>query len=195
LLDDTKAEYLNNLRVGDNVLYRSGDQEVYFIPVYTASTADSGGGFATHLGTIATVGAYVTGNFYVGLGNTTQQSFQNYLLKISDLSAAEQKNRNGTLLDKPNRIEKLEKIFTAAGLTLSKPTVISLPLAFKEADADYLSDYDFAKAETIISKFIKGSNGDSGRIFEWQTDTKVNFGILKDVNGIIENHYVSIEVG
>jgi uncharacterized protein len=193
-LDDTKAEYLNNLRVGDNVLYRLGDQEVYFIPVYTASTADSVG-VAAHLGTIATVGASVTGNFYVGLGNTTQQSFQNYLLKISDLSAAEQRNRNGTLLDKPNRIEKLEKIFTAAGLTLSKPTIISLPLAFKEADADYLSDYDFAKAETIISKFIKGSNGDSGRIFEWQTDTKVNFGILKDVNGVIENHYVSIGVG
>lgn len=185
---------MNNLRVGDNVLYRLGDQEVYFIPVYTASTADSVG-VATHLGTIATVGASVTGNFYVGLGNTTQQSFQNYLLKISDLSAAEQKNRNVTLLDKPSRIEKLEKIFTAAGLTLSKPTVISLPLAFKEADTDYLSDSDFAKAETIISKFIKCSNGDSGRIFEWQTDTKVNFGILKDVNGIIENHYVSIEAG
>jgi hypothetical protein len=81
-LDDTKAEYLNNLRVGDNVLYRLGDQEVYFIPVYTASTVDSVG-VAAHLGTIATVGASITGNFYVGLGNTTRQSFQNYLLKIS----------------------------------------------------------------------------------------------------------------
>ena len=84
-------------------------------------------------------------------------------------------------------------------MTLSKPIVISLPLAFKEADVDYLSDSDFAKAETIISKFIKGfsSLGGGGvSIFEWQTDNKLNFGILKDVNGIIEkNHYVSIEVG
>ncbi len=95
----------------------------------------------------------------------------------------------------PTELKSWKRFSQPAGLTLSKPTVISLPLAFKEADADYLSDSDFAKAETIISKFIKGSNGDSGRIFEWQTDTKVNFGILKDVNGIIENHYVSIEVG
>ena len=78
---------------------------------------------------------------------------------------------------------------------VGKSTLVLAPLTFKEADADYLSDSDFAKAETIISKFIKGSNGDSGRIFEWQTDTKVNLGMLKDVNGIIENHYVSIEVG
>ena len=81
---------------------------------------------------------------------------------------------------------------------MSKPIVISLPLAFKEADVDYLSDSDFAKAETIISKFIKGfsSLGGSVSIFEWQTDNKLNFGILKEVNGIIEkNHYVSIEVG
>jgi uncharacterized protein len=190
-----EKRFSSNLRVGDNVLYRLGDQEVYFIPVYTDSTP--GGGVATRLATVATVSASVTGNFYVGLGNTTQQSFQNYLLKISDLSATEQKKRNETLLDKPSRIEKLEKIFTAAGLTLSKPTVISLPLAFKEADADYLSDSDFAKAETIISKFIKGfsSLGGGVRIFEWQTDNKVNFGILKEVNGIIENHYVSVEAG
>ncbi len=113
------------------------------------------------------------------------------------MSATEQKKRNDTLLDKSSRIEKLEKIFTAAGLTLSKPTVISLPLAYKEADADYLSDSDFAKAETVISKFIKGfssfgSGGSSSvHIIEWQTDNKVNFGILKDLNGIIENHYVS----
>jgi hypothetical protein len=187
---------LSNLRVGDNVLYRLGGQEVYFIPVYKDSTA--GGGVATRLATIATVSASVTGNFYVGLGNTTQQSFQNYLLKISDLSATEQKKRNETPLDKPSRIEKLEKIFTAAGLTLSKPIVISLPLAFKEADVDYLYDSDFAKAETIISKFIKGfsSLGGGVGIFEWQTDNKLNFGILKEVNGIIEkNHYVSIGVG
>lgn len=190
---------LNNLRIGKNVLYRLGGQEVYFIPVYTDSTV--GGGVATRLGTIATVSASVTGNFYVGLGNTTQQSFQNYLLKISDLSATEQKKRNDTLLYKSSRIEKLEKIFTAAGLTLSKPTVISLPLAFKKPDADYLPDSDFAKAETVISKFIKGFSsfyGDSSsgvHIIEWQTDNKVNFGILKDLNGIIDNHYVSIEVG
>jgi hypothetical protein len=35
------------------------------------------------------------------------------------------------------------------------------------------------------------------RIFEWLTDNNkvVNFGLLKLVNGIVENHYISIHLG
>jgi uncharacterized membrane protein (UPF0182 family) len=182
---------LRNPRVGDNILYRVGDQEVYFIPVYTSSTA---GGVVTQLGTIATVGASVTGNFYVGLGNTPQQAFENYLLKASGLSLIDQGNQ--TILDISDRLEKLRQIFSNAGLSLVKPTLISAPLTFKEADARYLFDSDFADTEKIILKFLKDfSSWSGGRIFEWETDNKVNYGIMKEVNGIVENHYVSIEVG
>ena len=73
---------LRNPRVGDDLLYRIGDQEVYFIPVYTSSTV---GGVATQLGTIAVVGASITGNYYIGLGNTPQQAFENYLLRATGL--------------------------------------------------------------------------------------------------------------
>ena len=73
---------LRNPRVGDDLLYQIGDQEVYFIPVYTSSTVD---GVATQLGTIAVVGASITGNYYVGLGNTPQQAFENYLLRTAGL--------------------------------------------------------------------------------------------------------------
>jgi hypothetical protein len=82
------------------------------------------------------------------------------------------------------------------GLSLAKPALISAQLTFNEADTRYLFDSDFADSERRISKFLKdfGSWGD-GRIFEWETDNKVNYGVIKEVNGITENHYVSIEVG
>ncbi len=82
------------------------------------------------------------------------------------------------------------------GLSLAKPALISAQLTFNEADRRYLFDSDFADSERIISKFLKDFGSWScGRIFEWKSDdTKVNYGIMKHVNGIVENHYVSIEV-
>src|SRR5205807_1984135 len=44
---------LRNPRIGDNILYRIGNDDVYFIPIYTAGSA----GVVTQLGTIAAVGA------------------------------------------------------------------------------------------------------------------------------------------
>jgi uncharacterized protein len=230
---------LRNTRVGDSLLYRIGNQEVYFIPVYTAST--SGGG-VIQLGTIAAVGASVTGNPHVGLGDTPQLAFESYLLKAAGLGPLNQTSvgtttiANGTLpaapsnasattkqqqqanktlvLHRAESILGLEKIFVSAGLTVLKPTAVSAPLSFKEADVTYIaaSQIDFVKS--AITKFLQefsspGPGGSSSaspgaaaiptalRIFEWQgSDNKVvNFGILKVVNGIVENHYISIHVG
>ena len=189
---------LRNPRVGDSILYRIGNQEVYFIPIYTPGSA---GGVVTQLGTIATVGASVTGNFYVGFGNTPKQSFENYLLKASGLPSTEQGNQ--TVHNIPDRLEKLRHIFSNAGLSLAKPTSVSAPLTFKEAETRYIFDSDFANTERIVSKFLKdfGSWSD-GRIFEWESDGDnknnnkiINYGIMKEINGIVESHYISIEVG
>jgi hypothetical protein len=83
------------------------------------------------------------------------------------------------------------------GLSLAKPALISAPLTFNEAeDTRYMFDSDFADTERTISKFFKDFGSSScGSIFEWEgDDTKVNYGIMNEVNGIAENHYVSIEV-
>jgi hypothetical protein len=229
---------LHNTRVGDSLLYRIANQEVYFIPVYTAST--SGGG-VIQLGTIAVVGASGTGNVYVGLGDTPQQAFENYLLKAAGLGPVNQTSgvpttfANGTspaapsnasattkqqqqanetlVLHSAERILGLEKIFVSAGLTVLKPTTVSAPLSFMEADITYLTDSQLDIVKSAITKFLQefsspGPGGPSStspsaaaipttlRIFEWQSsDNKVvNFGILKVVNGIVENHYISIHV-
>lgn len=132
---------------------------------------------------------------YVGLGNIPQQAFENYLLKASGVSPIHQGNQ--TILDVSDMLGKLRQIFSNVGLSLIKPILVLAPLTFKEADARYLFDSDFADVQRTISKFLKdfGSWGD-GRIFEWEeADNKVNYGVMKEVNGIVENHYISIEVG
>ncbi len=229
---------LRNPRVGDNLLYRIGNQEVYFIPVYSSST--SGGG-VVQLGTIGVVGASVTGNIFVGIGATAQQAFQNYLLKATGLAPVnqtsavpvsvanrtssptstnlsatttkQQLHANETLvLQRLGRILELEKIFASAGLTVLKPTAISAPVSFKEADVSYQAASQIDQARAAITQFLKefsftipasssaspsqATNSTAPRIFEWQSSdgNVVNYGILKVVNGIVENHYISIHL-
>jgi uncharacterized membrane protein (UPF0182 family) len=234
---------LRNPRVGDELLYRIGDQEVYFIPVYTSSTAD---GVANQLGKIAVVGASMTGTYYIGLGDTPQQAFENYLLRASGLAPVNQtsgaqaanaaatgttnvtsapassrpttatkehKQTNASPLLESQRISGLEKIFVDAGLSVLKPTAVFVPLSFKEADVNYIADSQIDIVKAAITKFLKqfslpslggsvasataGAITTGPRIYEWLIDGNktVNFGLLKVVNGIVENHYISIHLG
>ena len=52
-----------------------------------------------------------------------------------------------------------------------------------------------ARAQAAISGFIQEFAPQGTRIYEWQKDTNVNFGVLQEVDGIVESHYISIEVG
>lgn len=189
---------LTNSRIGENILYRIGDHEVYFIPVYTSNV---GGGVTSQTGTIAAVGgASVTGTYYVGLGDTPVQAFENYLLKVSGVAPGDQPSAGSnqtTTLDRESRILRIERIFTETNVTIVRPTAISAPVEFREAEAAYRFESDFAAAESTIRNFINtfGSQQGGQRVFVWQEDTKVNFGFLVEVDGIVENHYISIEVG
>ncbi|KER06469.1 hypothetical protein AAA799E16_00850, partial [Marine Group I thaumarchaeote SCGC AAA799-E16] len=75
---------LRNPRIGDNILYRVGAHDVYFIPVYTAGA----GGVVAQLGTIAAVGAAFNGEYFVGLGDTQEEAFEAYLKKVSGVAGA-----------------------------------------------------------------------------------------------------------
>lgn len=189
---------LNNHRTGENILYRIGDYDVYFIPVYTSNTV---GGVVSQTGTIAAVGgASVTGTYYVGLGDTAAQAFEGYLLKVSGVTPPNNPAPNlnqTTTPDRDSRIDKLEKIFKDSGLTIVKPTTISAPVEFIEGQTTYRFESEFTAAEDSIRTFIAnfGPEQANGRVFEWQEETTVNFGFLVDVAGIVENHYVTIEVG
>jgi hypothetical protein len=77
---------LRQPRIGDNILYRVGEHDVYFIPVYTAGA----GGVVTELGVVAAVGAAFTGEYYVGLGSTPEEAFKAFLIQLTGVQGVQE---------------------------------------------------------------------------------------------------------
>lgn len=190
LTASTEYKEAKKAHFGEVGLYKVGDYEVYFVPVF----ADIGGKEAGLVGAVGAASA--SGTYYVGLGNTPAQAFENYLQKLSEVvSTGQPPTSNQTALEKQSMIQNLEKVFTDAGLTIIKPTAISPPVEFMEAQAAYRAQSDLPQVEAAIHGFIQEFAPQGGRIFEWQDGTAVYFGVLREVDGIVESHYISIEVG
>jgi hypothetical protein len=61
----------------------------------------------------------------------------------------------------------------------------------------YIVESEFADVEARILEFVKSyaQQEAPSRVFEWEQERTVNFGFLSQQGGIVENHYISIEVG
>ncbi len=175
---------------GDNILYRIGDQDVYFIPVYTAGS----GGVVTQLGTIAAVGAAFDGEYFVGMGNTPQQAFVSYLAKLSGVAPS-----NVTiamLFDQSERIKTIMLILQEQKLTVVSPASIQFPLTFQEGKKSFLQQSDLEDTKKLISTFVKDFvQPKSERIIFWEENSTVNLGTIVVVDNVPELHYISIGVG
>ena len=183
---------LRNPRIGDNILYRVGDQDVYFIPVYTAGA----GGVVAQLGTIAAVGAAFTGEYYVGLGATQQKAFEAYLQKLSGVSSSSTSGEFSIEFDRGARVEKIKSFIEEADLQLLSPSNIQIPLSFNEGRIAFFTQSDLEETEKLISKFIEDFvKPRTERVFMWEEDNIINFGTIVVVESIPEMHYISIEIG
>ena len=182
---------LRNPRIGDNILYRVGEHDTYFIPVYTAGA----GGVVAQLGTIAAVGAGFTGEYYVGLGETQEQAFEAYLQKLSGIVPTSRNGADVVQLDKDERIEKVMLMFDEKGLVLTKPTSLQIPISFLEGEIVFYTEADLEDTENMISEFVKDHLGSSTRILMWEEESVIYLGSVKLVDGIAELHYISIQVG
>ena len=180
---------LRNPRIGDNILYRVGEHDTYFIPVYTAGA----GGVVAQLGTIAAVGAAFTGEYYVGLGDTQESAFEAYLQKLSGVSTSSITTVGGIVLDKPGRINTIMSIFEENNIRVTTPTSIQIPLSFSVGDIAFYSQSDLESTKELLTQLINESGGK--RVLMWEEGNTLNFGYLKVVDNITELHYVSIEVG
>ena len=184
---------LRNPRIGDNILYRVGDHDVYFIPVYTAGA----GGVVAQLGTIAAVGAAFTGEYYVGLGDTQEDAFEAYLQKVSGV-APSSKSVNGDVikLQRDDRIELIRSIFQESDLDVLEPTSVQIPLSFKEGEIIFFTESDQEETETLILEFIDDFiKPRSDRVMMWEEGNTINFGTIIIKDSIPEMHYIAIEVG
>ena len=181
---------LRNPRIGDNILYRVGDHDTYFIPVYTAGA----GGVVAQLGTIAAVGAGFTGEYYVGLGATQEEAFEAYLQKLSGIIPTSRNGDGVVQLDKEERIEKVLSIFEEKGLVMIKPTSIQIPISFLEGEIVFYTESDLEDTEIMISDFVENMVV-SPRIMMWEDESVIYLGTVNVVEGIAELHYISIQVG
>ena len=184
---------LRNPRIGDNILYRVGEHDTYFIPVYTAGA----GGVVAQLGTIAAVGAAFTGEYYVGLGETQEEAFEAYLQKLSGVVAPSPSINGETVeLQRDDRIAVLRAVFEAEELEILEPASIQVPLSFKEGEIVFFTEAEREDTEKVISDFIDDFvKPRSDRIFMWQEDNVVNFGTIIIKDNVPEMHFIAIEVG
>jgi len=184
---------LRNPRIGDNILYRVGQQDVYFIPVYTAGA----GGVVAQLGTVAAVGASFTGEYYVGLGDTQQEAFEAYLRKLSGVVAPSPAEPGGPIeLLRDERVDIIKSTFTEKEIEISEPTDIRIPLSFNEGQIFFFTDEDQEDTVSFINEFIDDFVlPRTDRVFIWEEEEIVNIGTIFVKDGIPEMHYISIEVG
>ena len=184
---------LRNPRIGDNILYRVGAHDVYFIPVYTAGA----GGVVAQLGTIAAVGAAFNGEYFVGLGETQEKAFEAYLKKVSGVAGSVTVADDDYVeLDRNDRIEIIKKVFEDDEITVSEPTSIQIPLSFNEGELIFFTENDREETVEFLSQFIDDFvKPRSDRVFMWQEENNLNIGTIYVKDGISEIHYVSIEVG
>ena len=182
---------LRNPRIGDNILYRVGEHDTYFIPVYTAGA----GGVVAQLGTIAAVGAGFTGEYYVGLGETQEQAFEAYLQKLSGVIPTSRNGEGVIQLDKDERIAKVMAIFDEKDLVLTKPTSIQIPISFLEGEIVFYTEADLEDTQKVIDEFVKTHLGSSSRVLMWEEESVIYLGSVNIVDGVAELHYISIQVG
>jgi hypothetical protein len=185
-----KKTLLRNPRTGDNIIYRVGDQDVYFIPVYTAGA----GGVVSQLGLIAAVGAAFTGEYHVGLGQTVEEAFSAYLAKLSGVSPT---TPTPTKLDRDTKIKNISQLFEEKELDLVRPTAISVPLTFLEKEIEYDDEGDFEDVKNTVNDFISkwATEGGAKRVLIWDEGENVNFGVVTVFEGVTEVHYIAVKVG
>ena len=178
---------LRTPRVGNQIFYKIGDYDVFFIPVYTAA----GGGVVTELGTIATVGADFIGEYYVGLGSTVQESFRAFLGKIAGVEPPPPEPDIGV----KERVENLISALEGEGLVVLRVTAINPDASFLVGTTRYVTEEDWDETRVLLDSFIDlcdvyGSN----RVYMWQPDSKANFGVMVRFEEALELHYIIVEL-
>ncbi len=178
----------NPPRIGETIFYDIGRHPVYFIPVYTAQA----GGVVTQIGTIAAVGAAFTGQYYVGLGNTAEEAFTNFLRKLVGAAAPEERK-----LTTEEKIQLVMEFLKKRGYSVENPEEINANLVFSEGSTKLVTESDLEEVEKFLESFILDfvEPAGVGRIVYWIRDDSLNVGIVTVEDGVVVLRYVSILLG
>jgi hypothetical protein len=177
---------LRQPRTGDNILYRIGDDEVYFIPVYTAGA----GGVVTELGVVACVGAVFTGEYYVGLGATAEEAYGKYLTQVAKIEKPPPQPTESLEERKTNVLN----VFKETKIRLVTPRALNPQASYIEGTANYTTTYQWNSTKQFLEGFVSEWSSKTDKILMWQDKSTLNFGVLVNVEGIVELHYVSVNI-
>jgi len=176
---------LREPRIGNIILYRIGEHDIYFIPVYTAGA----GGVVTETGVIAAVGATFTGEYFVGLGKTPEEAYRSFLATLAGVEVppvVEEKDLEARKLD-------VIKLFEQNNLTVVEPAAISPDISFNEGKANYVSVNQWNATERLTISFIQRWCTGVSKVLMWsEDDSVVNFGVLIVEEGVVELHYITV---
>jgi uncharacterized membrane protein (UPF0182 family) len=181
----TLLESAGGVREGDNILYRVGDHDVYFIPVYTAPA----GGVIAELGIVSAVGATFTGVTFVGLGTTAEEAFTDYLANIAGIDQPPITPDK----DLEQRKQDIFDLFGNNSLTIVEPIVINPVVSFFEGSANYTTMGEWPATEELVDDFIEKWGQEAEIVLMWSEESKTNFGVLVSVSNIAELHFITIE--
>lgn len=176
---------LRSPRIGDKILYRVGDYDVYFIPIYTAGA----GGVVTELGTVAAVGAPFTGEYFIGLGDTAEEAFTAFLAKLARVEAPPVEVR-----DLEERRSDVMGLFEDRDLSIVEPQAVYPDISFLEGDASYASVDQWNDTRVLVESFIQRWLIDADEVLMWTQDSRMNFGVLVYEEGIVELHFITISL-
>ncbi len=185
----TLRTLLRTPRVGDNILYRVGEQDVYFIPVYTAGV----GGVVTEIGAIACVGASFTGQYYVGLGETAEDAYKSYLFQVVGIGEpVEEPVEIPVEEDVEQRKDDIVKLFEGHNITTVEPIELYPDVSFLEGNFSYISSEQWDDASKGVESFIDRWGLERDKVLTWSEDDIVYFGFMVNVKGVTELHYITI---
>ncbi|MEM2237415.1 MAG: UPF0182 family protein [Candidatus Caldarchaeum sp.] len=184
----TLSTLLASPRIGETIFYELGEHPIYIIPVYTAR---EGEGVVTQIGTIAVVGAAFTGLYYVGLGNTVEKAFENYLLKL----AGEQTRPPTPLLTREERMEKLKTLLAEMGLDAEEAEQINANIVYRHSSLNYTTEQDFEKVKQLFQQFIDSWRKYGAIIVHWVSGDSLYLGAIYEQSGVTILRYVQVVVG
>jgi hypothetical protein len=75
-----------------------------------------------------------------------------------------------------------------------RPTAIYPDVSFNEGNATYLHEGGWNSTEALLKRFVEDWGRGSEKVLMWREGNRVNLGFLIQVRGVVELHYVSIEV-
>ncbi len=181
----TLSTLLASPRIGETIFYEIDGHPVYVIPVYTAR---EGEGVVTQIGTIAVVGAAFTGLYYVGLGETIEKAFQNYLLKL----AGERSLPPTPILTREERLRNLKALLIGMGLGDESPEQINANIVYKQASLNYSVEQDLEKIKQTFQQFVEYWKEYNAILVYWVSGDSLYLGALYQQAGVTFLRYIQV---